>query len=46
MPRDVFEFIRDLRYADIPRGLEGLGVAFIVTGLLALGFAGFTGIGP
>ena len=42
----LFAAIRErLRYAHVPRGLEGLGLAFIVTGLLALGFAGFTGIG-
>jgi Na+-transporting NADH:ubiquinone oxidoreductase subunit E len=41
----LFAAIRErLRYSDIPAGLEGLGLAFIVTGLLALGFAGFTGI--
>jgi Na+-transporting NADH:ubiquinone oxidoreductase subunit E len=41
----LFAAIRErLRYADSPRGLEGLGIAFIVTGLLALGFAGFTGL--
>jgi Na+-transporting NADH:ubiquinone oxidoreductase subunit E len=41
----LFAAIRErLRYSDIPRGLEGLGLAFIVTGLLALGFSGFTGV--
>ena len=41
----LFAAIRErLRYSNVPPGLEGLGLAFIVTGLLALGFAGFTGI--
>ena len=33
-----------LRYADMPRGLEGLGGTFIVTGLMALGFLAFSGL--
>lgn len=33
-----------LRYADVPRGLEGLGMAFIVTGLIAMGFSAFAGV--
>jgi Na+-transporting NADH:ubiquinone oxidoreductase subunit E len=33
-----------LRYADIPRGLEGLGIAFIVAGLMSMGFSAFVGI--
>jgi len=41
----VFAAIRErLRYSDVPDGLQGLGMAFIVTGLLALGFVGFTGL--
>ena len=41
----LFAAIRErLRYSDVPRGLEGLGLAFIVTGLLALGFTGLTGL--
>lgn len=41
----VFAAIRErLRYSDIPDGLQGLGLAFIVTGLLAFGFAGISGI--
>jgi Na+-transporting NADH:ubiquinone oxidoreductase subunit E len=41
----LFAAIRErLRYADIPGGLQGLGIAFIVTGLLALGFSGLTGL--
>jgi len=34
-----------LKYAEIPRGLEGLGITFIVAGLMSLGFMGFSGIG-
>ncbi|SDZ34744.1 Na+-transporting NADH:ubiquinone oxidoreductase subunit E [Jannaschia faecimaris] len=30
-----------LAYADIPDGLRGLGVAFVLTGLMSLGFAAF-----
>jgi len=38
----VFAAIRErLRYSDIPKGLEGLGIAFIVTGLMSLGFSAF-----
>ncbi len=33
-----------LKYSDIPDGLEGLGVAFITAGLMALGFMAFSGI--
>jgi Na+-transporting NADH:ubiquinone oxidoreductase subunit E len=31
-----------LRYADIPAGLRGLGIAFIVTGLMSMGFTAFS----
>ncbi|WP_306132593.1 NADH:ubiquinone reductase (Na(+)-transporting) subunit E [Roseivivax marinus] len=30
-----------LDYADLPTGLRGLGIAFILTGLMSLGFASF-----
>jgi len=30
-----------LAYADMPDGLRGLGIAFIMTGLMSLGFAAF-----
>lgn len=41
----LFAAIRErLRYADAPQGLRGPGLAFIVTGLLALGFIGFRGM--
>ncbi|WP_193337387.1 NADH:ubiquinone reductase (Na(+)-transporting) subunit E [Devosia beringensis] len=33
-----------LRYANVPRGLEGLGIAFIVTGLMSMGFSAFVGV--
>ncbi len=33
-----------LRYSNVPQGLRGLGIAFIVTGLMSLGFNGFGGI--
>lgn len=31
-----------LAYADLPDGLRGLGIAFVLTGLMSLGFATFT----
>lgn len=33
-----------LKYADVPEGLEGLGIAFITAGLMSLGFMSFSGI--
>lgn len=33
-----------LRYADVPKPLDGLGVAFILAGMLALAFLGFSGM--
>ncbi len=33
-----------LRYADLPRGLEGFGITMIVTGLMAMAFMMFSGI--
>ena len=33
-----------LRYSDIPDGLQGLGITFIVVGLMSLGFLAFSGI--
>lgn len=42
----AFAAIRErLRYADIPKGLEGLGAAFIVAGLMSMGFTAFAGVG-
>jgi len=41
----LFAAIRErLHYSDIPEGLQGLGLAFVVTGLLSLGFAGLSGL--
>ena len=34
-----------LKYADIPDGLQGLGITFVVAGLMSLGFMGFAGLG-
>lgn len=31
-----------LRYADIPAGLRGLGITFVVTGLISMGFTAFS----
>lgn len=31
-----------LAYADLPAGLRGLGIAFILTGMMSLGFASFS----
>ncbi len=33
-----------LKYSDIPEGLQGLGITFIIVGLMSLGFLGFSGI--
>ena len=33
-----------LRYSDVPQGLQGLGITFIVVGLMSLGFMSFSGI--
>lgn len=42
----AFAAIRErLRYADVPRGLQGLGIAFVVTGLMSMGFSAFVGVG-
>lgn len=35
---------RRLAYADVPDGLQGLGMAFILTGMMSLGFATFAQI--
>lgn len=34
-----------LKYSDIPDGLKGLGITFIVVGIMSLAFMGFSGIG-
>jgi Na+-transporting NADH:ubiquinone oxidoreductase subunit E len=33
-----------MRYSNVPEGLRGLGITFIVTGLMAIGFMAFAGI--
>ena len=33
-----------LKYANVPAGLRGLGITFITTGLMALGFMSFSGV--
>ncbi|RJG51253.1 NADH:ubiquinone reductase (Na(+)-transporting) subunit E [Motilimonas pumila] len=33
-----------MKYADVPAGLRGLGITFITSGLMALGFMSFSGI--
>ncbi|MBX3531953.1 MAG: NADH:ubiquinone reductase (Na(+)-transporting) subunit E [Rhizobiaceae bacterium] len=41
----AFSAIRErLRYSDIPAGLQGLGAAFIVTGIMSMGFSAFVGV--
>lgn len=41
----AFAAIRErLRYADVPEGLRGLGLAFVVTGLMSMGFSAFVGV--
>jgi len=35
-----------LQYAAVPKSLDGLGIAFILAGLLALSFFGFSGMIP
>lgn len=33
-----------MRYSNVPEGLRGLGITFILTGLMAIGFMAFAGI--
>lgn len=41
----AFAAIRErLRYSDVPAGLRGLGIAFIVTGLMSMGFSALAGV--
>lgn len=41
----LFAAIRErLRYSDAPKDLQGLGLSFIVTGLIAFAFSGLSGI--
>ena len=43
----TFAAIRErLKYSDMPKGVEGLASAFIVTGLMSLGFSAFSLVTP
>jgi Na+-transporting NADH:ubiquinone oxidoreductase subunit E len=33
-----------MRYSNVPAGLRGLGITFILAGLMAIGFMAFAGI--
>ena len=33
-----------MRYSDVPPALRGLGITFMLTGLMAIGFMAFAGI--
>ncbi|SUO94537.1 NADH:ubiquinone reductase (Na(+)-transporting) subunit E [Suttonella ornithocola] len=33
-----------MRYSDVPKGLQGLGITFISAGLMAIGFMSFSGV--
>jgi len=33
-----------LKYSDVPAGLQGLGITFIIVGLMSLGFMAFAGV--
>lgn len=37
-------YSRKMKYANVPAGLRGLGITFITTGLMALGFMSFSGV--
>lgn len=42
----MFAAIRErLNYADIPQGLQGLGINFIIAGIMSFGFMAFAGMG-
>jgi Na+-transporting NADH:ubiquinone oxidoreductase subunit E len=41
----MFAAIRErLKYADIPEGVQGLGINFIIVGIMSLGFLAFAGL--
>lgn len=41
----VLSGIRErLKYSDVPEGLKGMGITFIIVGLISLGFMTFSGI--
>ena len=33
-----------LKYSDVPKGLQGLGITFITVGLMSMGFMAFSGV--
>jgi len=33
-----------LKYSDVPKGLQGLGITFMTVGLMSLGFMSFSGV--
>jgi Na+-transporting NADH:ubiquinone oxidoreductase subunit E len=33
-----------LKYSNVPPGLQGLGITFIIIGLMSLGFMSFSGV--
>ena len=33
-----------MRYSDVPKGLQGLGITFVTAGLMSLAFMGISGI--
>ena len=33
-----------MKYSRVPKALKGLGIAFIITGLMAFGFMSFSGL--
>jgi Na+-transporting NADH:ubiquinone oxidoreductase subunit E len=33
-----------MKYADVPAGLRGLGITFMIAGLMAMAFMAFSGI--
>jgi Na+-transporting NADH:ubiquinone oxidoreductase subunit E len=33
-----------LKYSDVPEGLQGLGITFMIVGLMSLGFMAFSGV--
>ena len=33
-----------MKYSDVPAGLKGLGITFVTTGLMSLGFMSFSGV--
>jgi Na+-transporting NADH:ubiquinone oxidoreductase subunit E len=41
----ALEAIRErMKYSNVPKGLRGLGITFIVTGLMSMAFMVFSGI--